>query len=88
MKLQVGDYARVVLQPSPWESSGETEQDLFDLVGHVGLVVEVIDGESLALLRFPELREENSTGQRNVELSALEFVSRPNAELPRVMVEG
>lgn len=93
-QLEVGDYARIIDLPEAWEGSGEDEEDRMALLGHVGLVIEIDDDPNdytschCALLRFPWLNEEGITGQRNVELSVLEFVSRPIGSLPTHLIEN
>lgn len=84
MKIQTGDYVRITRQPDPWEGSGEEPEDALSLIGHIGLVIETDD--EWALLRFPWLDSEGVTGQRNVELTALELMSRPPRPLPMSII--
>ena len=86
--MKVGDYALVVARPASWESSGEESVDLDAYVGHVGIILEIDpngwpDSEGMALLRFPFLNDLIS-GQRNIEMEALQRISSPQYELPKV----
>jgi hypothetical protein len=87
--MKVGDYALIVKVPDAWEGAGEDPEDREALLGHVGLVVEVPDPnqeyfglDDCVLLRFPWLNSEGVTGQRNVEITALEVVSSPALPIP------
>lgn len=84
-----GCYVKVIRTPDPWESSGESDDDRADYVGHVGLVVEGPDGQEnpLYLVRFPSHKAE-AAGQRNIERSALGFVSDPVAPICDTCLEG
>ena len=90
--MRVGSYVIVISIPAPWESSGESPQDLYSYVGHIGLVVEVSGplsdhSKGTAFVRFPFLYADDRTGQRNIEFEALALVSSPTFELPRVCVD-
>ena len=90
--MKVGDYALVVARPASWESSGEESVDLDAYVGHVGIILEIDpngwpDSEGMALLRFPTLIDYSITGQRNIELEVLTFISSPIFELPSVCID-
>lgn len=84
--MRIGDYALIHTIPEAWDGSGEDRADQEALVGHVGLVVEVDEEDGFALLRFPWLDAEGVTGQRNIELSALQVVSSSVAPLPLSLI--
>ena len=82
-----GDYVQVVGEPDPWESSGESSEDLRAYIGHVGVVVEItlMDEFNMALVRFPGMIPE--IGQRNIEWEKLKFISHPEGSLPEACFE-
>ena len=84
--MKIGDYAFIHTKPEAWDGSGESSEDQEALIGHVGLVVEVDNEDGFALLRFPWLDAEGVTGQRNVELSALQVVSSCAGPLPLSLI--
>lgn len=86
--IRIGDYVKVIYAPESWEGAGESEGDRFGYIGHVGVVValEELVGEDFALVRFPSSIAEY-VGQRNIEFSCLQVVSRPNNVLPQVCVD-
>jgi hypothetical protein len=93
-KYPIGSYVIVGAEPGPWESSGEDEEDIAALVGHVGVVVEVSDMEDdegvndpMHLIRFPD-RNDERTGQRNIESSCLGFICNPNQPLTAHIFES
>jgi hypothetical protein len=102
-QLQIGDYVMVVKTPQPWDGAGEDPDDRMALIGHIGLVVELdldemwktISGceEGMTFIRFlildteDQIRE-NMTPQRNIEINALQLVSRPNKPMPQFLVDN
>lgn len=82
--MQVGDYVLVKYTPAYWEGAGEDNIEHY--IGHVGVIVEATavtepDDERFYLVRFPD-RNNERTGQRNIESSALRHVSSPDHPLP------
>jgi hypothetical protein len=76
-------------RPDPWESSGEDDNDITSLLGHVGIVVESLGEEDdpLHLVRFPDVNHER-TGQRNIESSKLMCVATPAVPITNHLFES
>lgn len=74
--MKIGDYVKVVKVPTSWEGAGESDKNRESLLGHVGVIIEVGAVDDLALVRFPSANDRDiESGQRNIEISALEIVA-------------
>lgn len=91
-KWQVGDYVKVISEPEAWEGTGEDSADRAAFVGHIGVIIEVVDLDTptpMCLVRFPWVSSAEARGvQRNIESRALTLVSRPDCALTETVYQN
>lgn len=82
--MNVGCYVCVSVVPDAWEGSGESLEERMNLVGHIGVVLEL--DEQFAFVRFPRTTEDIDDGpivyERNFERHCLSVLSSPVTTLP------
>jgi hypothetical protein len=87
--MKTGEYVMVIAVPAPWESSGETLLDREAFLGHVGIVLEVEEGQyEQCFVAFPSPVYGEPVGTRWFESESLQTVSSPPAPITKLLWEN